>query len=115
MEKENHVLQLNDGPFASIKAKTKTIEMRLYDEKRQKIKAGDIIKFLKRTSNKDFLYPRVKNIYRFDSFAQLYENFDKVCLGYKENETARPEDMSQFYSEEETQKYGVVGIEIEVI
>ena len=38
--------------------------------------------------------------------------FDKVKLGYGENEVANPKDMQEFYPIEEQEKYGVVGIEI---
>ena len=110
-----HILQLNDGPFESISNKTKTIEMRLFDEKRQQIKEGDLIKFLKRTDHNVSVLAKVKKLHRFDSFAQLYQQFDKISLGYKPGEIALPEDMAQYYSNEEIEKYGVVGIEIEVI
>lgn len=89
--------------------------MRLFDEKRQQIKAGDQIQFLKRTDNRFSVLTKVKKIHRFDSFVQLYQAFDKVMLGYKPNETATPEDMTQYYPIEEINQYGVVGIEIEVI
>ena len=36
-------------------------------------------------------------------------------MGYKEDEEANPKDMEQYYPQEEQAKYGVVGIEIEVI
>ena len=115
MEKENHVMQLNDGPFCSIKDKSKTIEMRLFDEKRQKIKVGDVIKFLKKSNRDEFVFAKVKNLHRFKNFEELYKNFDKICLGYGQDDIALPEDMAQYYSEEEIKLYGVVGIEIEVI
>ena len=38
-------LRLNAGPFESIKAGTKTIEMRLLDKKRQQYTVGDILIF----------------------------------------------------------------------
>lgn len=114
MEKENHIMQLNDDPFEAVKQKRKTIEMRLYDEKRQKIKVGDIIKFLRKTNHEDFVYAKVKNLYPFNSFAELYKEFDKGCLGYKENELALPEDMAQYYDDKDIKKYGVLAIEIEV-
>ena len=112
---QTHILQLNDGPFESIKNKTKTIEMRLFDEKRQQIKVGDTIKFLRRTNNSDVVLVKVLALHRFDSFHSLYSHFDKLALGYKPNETAKSTDMAQYYAEEEIKKYGVVGIEIEVI
>ena len=36
-------------------------------------------------------------------------------MGYKKDEEANPKDMEQYYPQEEQAKYGVVGIEIEVI
>ena len=42
-----HKMKLNESPFERIKNGTKTIEFRLYDEKRQKIKVGDKIEFSK--------------------------------------------------------------------
>ena len=36
-------------------------------------------------------------------------------MGYKEDEKADPKDMEQYYSSEEQSKYGVVGIEMELI
>ena len=40
-----HNMQLKPEPFAMIKDGTKTIELRLYDEKRRNIKVGDRIVF----------------------------------------------------------------------
>ncbi len=42
-----HKMKLNKSPFERIKNGTKTIEFRLYDEKRQQIKVGDKIEFSK--------------------------------------------------------------------
>ena len=36
-----HKMKLNESPFERMKNETKTIEFRLYDEKRQQIKVGD--------------------------------------------------------------------------
>ena len=41
------------------------------------------------------------------------KKFDKVCLGYSEDQIASPDDMNIYYSKEEQDKYGVVAIEIE--
>jgi ASC-1-like (ASCH) protein len=38
-----HYMKLQNDPFTKIKNKTKTIEMRLNDEKRRKIKIHDLI------------------------------------------------------------------------
>lgn len=40
-----HQFKLNNFPFEKIANGTKTIELRLYDEKRQKLNVGDEIVF----------------------------------------------------------------------
>ena len=42
-----HTMKLKEDPFERMKNGTKTIEFRLYDEKRRKIKVGDEIEFFK--------------------------------------------------------------------
>ena len=42
-----HEMKLNENPFERMKNGTKTIEFRLNDEKRKKIKIGDKITFSK--------------------------------------------------------------------
>ena len=58
---------------------------------------------------------KVKDIHNYKSFDELYKHFDKIKLGYEENEEANPTDMELYYSKEEQNKYGVLGIEIELI
>ena len=107
-------MHLKDSPFDSIKAGTKDIEMRLYDETRRQIKPGDIIEFL-RNDDSESLLVVVLNLHVYDSFKGIYDNFDKVRLGYKEDETAHYTDMEQYYPKENINKYGVVGIEIKLL
>lgn len=40
-----HKMKLQEDPFERIKNGTKTVEFRLYDEKRQSIQIGDEIEF----------------------------------------------------------------------
>jgi ASC-1-like (ASCH) protein len=108
-----HEMRLNDEPFNLIKDGTKTIEMRLYDEKRRKINEGDNIEFTNRITNEK-LMTKVIKLHIYKSFKELYNHFNKISLGYKENEEANPEDMQLYYSEEEQNKYGVVGIELKL-
>ena len=108
-------LRLHPIYFERIKAGSKTIEMRLLDEKRQQYKVGDYLIFKKRPEETEIIKTKIVNLYKVKSFAELYNSFNKIQLGYKENETANPKDMQEFYSLEDQQKYGVVGIEIELI
>ena len=108
-----HEMKLQRKPFNSIKSGDKTIEMRLYDEKRRLINVGDIIEFTNRETDEKLNVSVVK-LHIFNNFKELYKNFDKVCLGYEKDDEVSPNDMNIYYSEDEQNKYGVVGIEIKL-
>lgn len=109
-----HEMRLNKEPFEKIEKGTKTIELRLYDEKRSLIKENDIIEFTNREDDRK-LKTKVIKLHKYNSFEELYKHFNKIELGYEENEIANPSDMEKYYSKEEQEKYGVVGIEIKII
>lgn len=109
-----HEMRLHDEPFKLIQSGTKTIELRLYDEKRQQIQVGDIIEFTSRATG-EIQKTKVIAMHIYSCFADLYRDYDKVSLGYGKDEVAKPEDMELYYSKEEQEKYGVVGIEIELL
>ena len=108
-----HKMKLNEEPFEKIKNGSKTIELRLYDEKRRKIKVGDMIRFMSKT---DKLAATVKALHIFKNFEKLYAALPLDKCGYSADElpTASPDDMLEYYTKEQIKKYGVVGIEIEV-
>jgi ASC-1-like (ASCH) protein len=108
-------MNLHSVPFEMIKSGQKTIELRLFDEKRQKIKVGDRIVFTN-TANGETLSATVVNLHRFDSFEELYRALPLLQCGYttEDIDTATPTDMEQYYSVEQQNKYGVVGIAIQI-
>ena len=107
-------MKLNNGPYVNIKNGTKTIELRLNDDKRQLLKIKDLIEFTNNETLEQMLV-EIQNLYHYPSFDELYKHFDKVSMGYKENDVADPKDMEKYYSKEEQEKYGVLGIEIKKI
>lgn len=109
-------MKLNPAPFEMIKSGRKTIELRLYDEKRQLIKIGDEIIFTN-TATEETIHNQVLNLHRFDSFVELYESLPLLKCGYTSENvgSATPADMEQYYSVDEQNKYGVLGIEIKVL
>ena len=108
-----HEMKLNPAPFGMIKSGRKTIELRLFDEKRRKIKVGDRITFTN-TETGENLTKNVKALHRFESFEALYNALPLLQCGYTEEDvaTAHPSDMAQYYSPEEQAQYGVIGIEL---
>ena len=109
-----HKMNLATSPFKSISLGKKTIEMRLYDEKRSKINVGDEIEF-ENIDTHQKIECEVVSLTRYKDFFELYSNYDKTAIGYDENETANAEDMYAYYSPEQIKKYGVLAIEIKLI
>ncbi|MBQ8255151.1 MAG: 23S rRNA (uracil(1939)-C(5))-methyltransferase RlmD [Clostridia bacterium] len=108
-----HKMKLNSAPFEMIKRGEKTIELRLFDEKRRQIKVGDKIVFTN-TLNGETLEKTAVKLHHFDSFEELYKSLPLLKCGYTVNDidNAKPSDMEQYYSRGEQKKYGVVGIEL---
>lgn len=104
-------MKLNNEPFNKIKDGTKTIELRLNDDKRKLLNVNDSIEFTNRDTNEKLLV-NIIDLYKYSSFKELYNNFDKEELGYAKDEEASYKDMEKYYSKEEQNKYGVVGIKI---
>ena len=113
MENTAHAMKLHPAPFEMIKSGEKTIELRLYDEKRQKIRMGDEIVFTNNITG-ETLRRTVCKLHQFDSFEDLYKSLPLLKCGYTEENVAmaHPSDMEAYYSAQEQEKYGVVGIEL---
>ena len=108
-----HSMNLNPAPFEMIKSGKKTIELRLWDEKRSKISVGDGITFTN-TDTGETLSRTVVKLHCFASFEELYQALPLLQCGYTEEDVdkARPADMAQYYSPEEQARFGVIGIEL---
>ena len=106
-----HKMKLKESPFERIKNGTKTIEFRLYDEKRRKVKIGDEIEFSKLPDLQEKLLVEVLDIYRAETFKDLFE---KIYTDKDEIER-KTKSMYQFYSKEQEKEYGVVGIKIALL
>ena len=114
MGKPLHRMRLDAAPFARMDAGEKTIELRLYDEKRRRIQAGDVIRFESTTDDTDVLYALVEGLRFFASFDELYAALPLTACGYAPEElaAASPRDMDKYYAPEDQKKWGVVGIEL---
>ena len=105
-----HKMKLNESPFERIKNGTKTIEFRLYDEKRQQIKVGDKIEFSKLPDLQEKLIVDVIDLYKEDTFENLFKNL----YTDKEEIARNTQNMYKIYSPEKEQQYGVLGIKIKI-
>lgn len=108
-----HRMRLHAEPFSQILQGKKTIELRLNDEKRQKINIGDEIVFSCSDDN-GVLKAVVKKLYVFSDFQSLYKALPLEKCGYDETEVASASytDMEEYYDKEKIEKYGALGIEL---
>lgn len=102
-------MKLQNEPFKQIKKEIKKIEIRLNDEKRKIFEINDYIEFTNITTL-EIMFVKITNLYHFESFEDLFNNFDNSILG-----CGSYEEMYKYYSREEEKKYGVLGIEIKVL
>lgn len=109
-----HEMRLAPDPFFRIAEGKKTIELRLYDEKRQQIHVGDTIRFSNIRDEEMTITCIVKKLHLFPDFDTLYRTLPLTACGYEPTacDTASPQDMEQYYTPSEQAKYGVVGIEL---
>ena len=104
-------MKLLKEPFEDIKNGTKTIEFRLYDEKRKQIKVGDVIEFLLLPDLNEKLETKVIELYRANTFEELFRKFYT-----NENEIKNKlESIYSIYTSEKEKKYGVLGIKLILI
>lgn len=108
------LIHLDNEYFKLIKNETKNIELRLNDEKRRTLKIGDVIEFENR-ADQDKIYCRITNLYHGDNFENLYDDFNNNNITLEQLGNVSVELLEQFYSKEEQQKYGVLGIELKKI
>lgn len=102
-------MKLQNEPFKQIKKEIKKIEIRLNDEKRKIFEINDYIEFTNITTL-EIMFVKITNLYHFKNFEDLFNYFDKSTLG-----CGSYEEMYKYYSREEENKYGVLGIEIKVL
>ena len=109
-----HILKLQPKFFDYINNGTKRIELRLYDEKRQKINIGDTIVFKKEPELEVTMRVKVIGLLRYSSFEELIEDFDIEMLADRSmTKHELLNVLEEFYTKEEQEKYGVLGIRIE--
>ncbi len=114
---QTHTMKLHPEPFGKIQDRVKSIELRLYDDKRKKIKLGDQIVFQKELEleQEETITVKVIGLVHYANFSDLMDDFaPKVYLGHKSKVDAL-EGVSRFYTREDQVRNGVLGIRFKVI
>lgn len=108
-------MKLNNLPFKQIKEGSKTVEVRLLDEKRKQLEVGDTIIFTNNETNEN-LEKQIVGLKTFPTFNCLYDSYDSILLGargYSKEQYSN--SMNNIYSKEKELHYGVLAIELNEI
>lgn len=110
-------MKLNGEPFKMIRSGRKTVELRLFDEKRRKLNPGDHIIFTNLSAGNERIAAKIKALYRYGSFRELLSEIPPVICGNDPGTSAEEaaSGMRAFYSKEQEELYGVLGIKLEVV
>ena len=111
-----HELKLQPRYYEYILDGSKDIEIRLYDEKRQKINLGDIIIFKKEPELNESFKVKVVGLLRYENFDSLFNDFTIDRLADRSmSKLELLEELEKFYTKEKQKEYGVLGIRIEKV
>jgi ASC-1-like (ASCH) protein len=102
-------MTLKQPYYDYIKSGYKTIELRLYDQKRQLIRPGDEIIFQNGDMTNTVM---VKGLVRAENFESLFTIIDVKKTGLETVDNAL-NIMEEFYDKNAQAKFGVVGIVVE--
>ena len=101
-----HKLNVKEKYYNMLKSGVKTIELRLFDEKRRKIKIGDTIEFSSNSDANDRFTAQVINLHRADNFAELCKHIDCRNAGFATNEELI-KVLEEFYTKEKLPGVGM--------
>ena len=108
-----HKMRLQPKYYECILNGTKRIEVRLNDEKRRLINIGDTITFYKMPDEKESISVKVVDLLHYKTFEGLLNDYDISIVADKDDTKENLlKILNEFYSKEEQEKYGVLGIKI---
>lgn len=111
-----HIMTLFIEPFESTRSGNKQVEVRLNDEKRRKIKVGDIIQFEKLPDRSEKLEVVVEELLVFRSFEEMYNSIpfkDFDWEGWTMQEMI--DGTYEIYTPQQEAFWGALGIRIKLI
>ncbi len=111
-----HQMRLLRMHFEKVASGEKTVEMRLMDEKRKRIAAGDLILFTCEEEPSRCVTVEVIGVRRFDDFEALAESLGARAVGFA-GKDARfvGAYMREIYGDAAIRAYGAAAIEIRLL
>lgn len=111
-----HTMGLFEEHLNNIKNGRKTIEVRLNDEKRRKIKAGDTIRFIKVPEDGRQIRAEVLELTVYPTFKEMYDNVSAEEMGSHDDTVEEMvKDTYEIYTPEQEATYGTLAIRIKYL
>ena len=107
-------MSLRPEYYEMVRSGEKDIELRLYDEKRRRMRNGDMLLIYNAQNRNDYIRAKIVRLHIAKSFADLATKISMPRTGFA-SLNALMSAISKFYDAEIESKYGIVGIELEVI
>ncbi len=107
-----HEMKLTIEPFNLIKNNRKSIEIRLFDKKREALNIGDTIIFKNTSNENEKIELKIIWLIRYNSFKNLFKNID-INKFWAKNTNELLDWVYKYYTEENEKKYWVLWIHLE--
>lgn len=104
-----------DEVIESILNKTKTMEIRLYNDKSKNIKIGDIIRFKSIDNDNNQVLVRVTDLILYNNVDDLIEKYDSKISTNNINKTNIKEVLFNIFGEDNVISTKIIGICFELI
>jgi ASC-1-like (ASCH) protein len=109
-------MKLQEEPFERMQRGEKLLEMRIYDDKRQRLKLGDHIEFADASDMSKTIRTEIVGLLRYRNFSDLIDDVPAEILGFEESEKDYLKaSIFELFTKEEEEASGVVGIRIRLL
>lgn len=111
-----HSMRLYEEPFRIVSNSTKTVEVRLNDEKRQAVQIGDFIEFTNLATGEQ-VKVKVDNVKVYDSFQALLQHYSNKEVGFSDEIqlSQKLASIYQIYNQTDELHLGALAIEIHLV
>lgn len=103
-----YVMNSNYISFNKMKNGERSVEVRLFDKKRQQLKIGDIIEFVN-IETKEKLLTQLKGIAIFENFSDMVDYLTPQLLGYPNKEELMLR-FERLYPADLVSRFNIVGL-----
>ncbi|NWK84210.1 ASCH domain-containing protein [Staphylococcus sp. GSSP0090] len=109
-------MSLYDEPFQLVHNGSKTVEVRLYDDKRKAVQKGDFITFTNLASDARMKVV-VDNVKVYDSFQALLQHYSNKEVGFNDEMqlSQKLASIYQIYNQTDELNMGALAIEMHLV